>query len=436
MTTHAAKLTAPAGARAPGRAARTGRPGSDPVVPRRVPAATDSALWRTAGLRTLFAASTSARLANEAARVALVLLVLDRTGSPVLAGAAVAAMTLPALVTGPVIGAWLDRTQHRRLVFVANQVLLCLGLVGLLLLTGHAPVPLVLLLALAAGTTSPVLTGGFTGLVAPLVPPHLLRRAYGAEATSYNVAGVAGPALAGTVSATAGPGAAVALTAVVSALALLAVLRVPMPPADGRHDRGLARTVADGLALLFRTPALRSVTTTTTLAFAGMGAMPVAFPLLAAHFGAGPAAGGLLFSTFAVGALAGSLLVAARTPRTGPLRLTFAGVAALGLGWAALAFVPSLPIAVAVIALTGAVEGPVLASTLTVREMWSPARMRTQVVTTAASLKFGGFALGSAVAGAAAAYGGVRTAVLVAAGFHALGVVAGLAVAGRLLRRS
>jgi MFS family permease len=90
-------------------------------------------LWRTPGLAVLFTASTTARLANEAARVAVVLLVLDRTGSPALAGALVAALTLPSLVTGPLLGAWLDRTRHRRTAFVANQVLLPCVLVGLLL---------------------------------------------------------------------------------------------------------------------------------------------------------------------------------------------------------------------------------------------------------------------------------------------------------------
>src|SRR5947209_4135997 len=86
-----------------------------------------------------------------------------------------------------------------------------------------------------AGLTLPVLTGGFTGLIAPLVPPPLLRRAYGAESTSYNVAGVAGPALAGAVSAWS-PTAAALLCVGLSTVALVAVLRVPMPvpaaPAD------------------------------------------------------------------------------------------------------------------------------------------------------------------------------------------------------------
>ena len=244
-------------------------------------------LWRAPGLRTLFTASTTARLANEAARVAVVLLVLERTGSPALAGTVVGALTLPSLVTGPLLGAWLDRTRRRRGAFVANQLLLLGGLLGLLAATGSAPHGVVLALALVSGLAAPVLTGGFTGLIAPLVPAALLRRAYGAEATSYNVAGVTGPALAGALAGFAGAGTAVAVAAGLSAVALAAVLRVPMPPPLLSSPRSLLRTVGDGLSLLVRTPALRSVTTATTLAFAGMGAMPVAFPLLAEELGAG-----------------------------------------------------------------------------------------------------------------------------------------------------
>jgi MFS family permease len=397
----------------------------------------DERLWRAPGMRRLFTASTTARLANEAARVAVVLLVLERTGSPALAGAVVGALTFPALVTGPLLGAWLDRTRRRRRAFVANQLLLLVSLTALLAVTGDVPTGVVLGLALLGGLTAPVLTGGFTGLIAPLVPARLLRRAYGAEATSYNVAGVTGPAMAGTLAGLFGAGTAVAVAAGLSALALVAVLRVPMPnPALAAGAPTLWRTVVAGLQLLVRTPALRSVTAATTLAFAGMGAMPVVFPLLAVELGAGAAAAGLLFSTFALGALAGSLVIASRTPRTGPMRLAFLGIAGMGAAWAALAFAPNLPLAVAVIAVAGALEGPVLASTLAVRELWSPASMRTQVVTTAASLKFGGFALGSAGSGAAVAAHGVTGGLTVAATAQVVGIAVGLLAAGpSLLRR-
>ena len=389
-------------------------------------------LWRTPGLAVLFTASTSARLANEAARVALVLLVLDRTGSPSLAGGLVAAMTLPALVTGPFLGAWLDRTAHRRSAFVANEVLLTAALVGVLLAAGRGPGWLVVALGGLAGVTLPVLTGGFTGLIAPLVPAALLRRAYGAESTSYNVAGVAGPALAGAVSAVS-PAAAAVVCVGLSCVALVAVVRVPMPAPSGVTG-GLVRTVLGGLRHLARTPALRSVTVATTLSFVGIGAFPVVFPALAVDVGAQRAAAGALFSGFAVGALLGSVVVAARAPRTGPLRLALLGISGLVLVFAALAAAPSLAVALALVVLAGIFEGPVLSSTLTVREQHSPAAMRTQVVTTAASIKFGASALGAAVGGHVVASTSGRTGMQLVAAMQVAGVLVGaLALGGPAL---
>lgn len=384
-------------------------------------------LWRTTGLGVLFTASTTARLANEAARVAMVLLVLERTRSPALAGAVVAASTLPSLVTGPLLGAWLDKTPHRRRAFAGNQVLLLGALGGMLLATGHAPSYAVVLLGLVAGLTSPVLTGGFTGLIAPLVPAPLLRRAYGAEATSYNVAGVAGPALAGAVTAAFGATWAVAVTAALSLAALAAVLRVPMPaPVVDATAPGLLRTVSIGLRHLALTPPLRAVTVTTTLSMGGLGALPVVFPLLAEDLGVHASASGYLFSTFAVGALAGSLAIASRSPRTGPMRMAFLGVAGLAVAFTAVALAPNLPTALAFILVAGALEGPVLASTLAVRELHSPDWMRTQVVTTAASLKFGAYAAGSALAGWLVGTHGPRAGLLMVAAFQLLGIALGL----------
>jgi MFS family permease len=392
------------------------RPALLPAVP----------LRRSPGLVTLFSASTTARLANESARVSMVLLVLARTSSPALAGAVVGASTIPSLVTGPLLGAWLDRTPHRRRAFAANQLLLIVSLAGLLLATGHAPSYVVVLLGLLMGLTSPVLTGGFTGLIAPLVPAALLRRAYGAEATSYNVAGVAGPALAGAVTAALGADAAVVSTAVLSLLALAAVLRVPMPPpAVDAEAPGLGRTVLGGLRHLALTPPLRSVTLTTTLSMGGIGALPVVFPLLAEDLGVHASASGYLFSTFAVGAVVGSLTVASRSPRMGPMRMAFLGVAGLGVAFTAAAAAPTLGVALACIFAAGALEGPVLASTLTVRELHSPDWMRTQVVTTGASLKFGAYAVGSAVAGWLVASHGARAGLLMVAGFQVAGIALG-----------
>jgi MFS family permease len=366
-------------------------------------------------------------LANESARVAMVLLVLERTHSPALAGAVVGASTLPSLVTGPLLGAWLDKTPHRRRAFAGNQLLLLVSLAGLLVTVGSAPSYAVVLLGLLMGLTTPVLTGGFTGLIAPLVPAALLRRAYGAEATSYNVAGVAGPALAGVVTAAFGAAWAVGGTGALAVVALVAIVRVPMPaPVVDADAPGLLGTVRVGLRHLARTPPLRSVTVTTTMSMGGLGALPVAFPLLAEQLGGHASASGYLFSTFAVGALIGSLTVASRSPRTSAMRMAFLGVAGLAVAFAAIAVAPTLPVALVCILLAGALEGPVLASTLTVRELHSPDWMRTQVVTTAASLKFGAYAAGSALAGWLVAAHGPRAGLLMVSGFQVAGIALGL----------
>jgi predicted MFS family arabinose efflux permease len=206
---------------------------------------------------------------------------------------------------------------------------------------------------------------------------------------------------------------------------LLAVLRVPMPAPDAEPG-SLVRNVLGGLRHLAMTPPLRAVTITTTLSMGGLGALPVVFPLLAEDLGVHASASGYLFSTFAVGALCGSLTIVSRAPRTGPMRLAFLGVGGLALAFTAVAVAPSLPFALACIFVAGALEGPVLASTLTVRELHSPAWMRTQVVTTAASLKFGAYALGSGLAGALVAAYGPRVGLLMAAGFQVVGIALGL----------
>ena len=65
------------------------------------------------GYLKFLSAATLARVSDEMFGVGVVLLVLDRTDSPGLAGATVAAITLPSLFSGPLLGAWLDLTGRR-----------------------------------------------------------------------------------------------------------------------------------------------------------------------------------------------------------------------------------------------------------------------------------------------------------------------------------
>src|SRR5439155_10972880 len=101
-------------------------------------ASTLGRLRRHPGYPLFWATATITRLADDMFSVGVVLLVLDRTGSAALAGATVAAVTLPSVVSGPILGAWLDRTGRRRPVMMLDQVLAATSVIGIGALAGHA----------------------------------------------------------------------------------------------------------------------------------------------------------------------------------------------------------------------------------------------------------------------------------------------------------
>ena len=377
-------------------------------------------------------AATLARLASEMFPVAAVLLVLDRTGRPGLAGAVVAATTLPAVVTGPVLGAWLDRTPRRRVALASNQVLLAVSLLGILAAAGRTPGWVLVLLATLAGVTGPLATGGYTSMIPLLVPERLLARANALEAASFNTAAIAGPAVAGTVAATAGPAGAVLAEAVLAGLALPAIARLPRIGVPAGDDPApLAAAIRQGLAHLARTPALRGVTVATAVGLGGSGLLTLAMPFWAERLGAGRAGAGYLFAALEAGAIAGALAAARPAASWPPQRVVLAGLGLFGLVVISWPLAPSFGAALGLVAVAGMVEGPAFAATFATRQRWSPPALRGQIFTTAASLKLGMFAIGSALAGPALGVAGVGGILVAAGAVQLLGVALGFVTGAR-----
>ena len=402
----------------------------------RRPATRGAGLPAQPGYRAFYLAATLARLASEMFTVAVVLLVLDRTGRPALAGAVVAATTLPSVLTGPVLGAWLDRTARRRLALASNQVLLAASLLAILATAGRGPGWVLLLLAALAGLTGPMATGGYTSMIPLLVPERLLASANALEATSFNTAAIAGPAVAGAVAAGFGPATAVLLEAALAGLALLAIAWLPRVtvPADDRAA-SLAGTIRQGLGHLARTPVLRGVTVTTAVAMGGTGLFALALPFWAEQLRAGRAGAGYLWAALEAGAIAGALAATRPAAAWPPQRVVLAGLALFGLAIAAWPLAPSFPVALALVGLAGLVEGPALAATFATRQRWSPPQLRGQIFTTAASLKIGAFAVGAALAGPTLDRAGVGGTLLTVAAVQVVAVALGLATGARGTRQ-
>jgi MFS family permease len=379
--------------------------------------------------------AVAARAGDEMSGPALLLLGLAVTGRPAAGSGLLASVTIAGAAGGPVFGALLDRARRPDLVLTGTLAAYALGIVAVQAAVGRLPAPGVTAIALAAGLFSPAVTGGWTAQLPCLVTGRELDRGSAFDALTYDAASLAGPALAAAVAAGFGARAAVLTAAALVALAVPAAWSLPRRGPSRDHDAvlGQRRRLAAGFAaILTRRPLLRA-TVTSAVSYAGIGMLLVCCPLLGVQRLGGPARGALLISALAVASLIANAILAARPGRGRPDTPVFVSTLVIGAGLAAAAVAPGW-LTLAAIALAGAGEGPQLTAVFAVRHRDTPAHLRGQVYTTAASLKIAGMAAGAALAGPLAGRS-VTACLLIAAGTElcaaAAYLVAGLTRPGR-----
>ncbi|MFL5909349.1 MAG: MFS transporter [Gaiellaceae bacterium] len=387
-----------------------------------------TALRRQPGYLRFVGAAGLARVADEMFSVGVVLLVLERTGSATFAGAVVAAITLPSLVSAPLLGAWMDLRGKRRRLMLADQVIATVVIAALVLMIGRVADPLVLLVVLLAGITWPLSFGGFTSLIPTIVPDRLLTPANAIEASTFNFAMILGPAIAGTISAVWSPSASLVTEAVLTFLAGLLILGLrSLDRAPTRRADSLGHVVRDGLRLLAVEPALRGVTIAGGLGLLGFGFLTVAFPFLCTDvLGVSRNHAGHLMAAFALGSSMGALCLVRLQRRWPSERIVLVALAIFGLLMLTWPLARTLPVALVLVAVAGVADGPGLAATFAVRQKTVPRDLQGQVFTTAAGIKVGMFALGSALAGPVVTGVGARQAIVFAACIQLLAAASGL----------
>jgi MFS family permease len=395
-------------------------------------------------LWTYLGGAAASRAGDEMTGPALLLAGFAVTGRPAAGSALLAALTIAAAVGGPLFGVLLDRSPRPDRVLALTLAAYTLGVIAVAAAVGRLPVPLVLLIALAAGLFNPAVAGGWTSQLPRIVTGPALSRGFALDAMTYSVASLAGPALAALVAAGFGARTAVIVAAALVALAVPSARSLsrypPAPSAATPHRQaapglglnrqaaprpGLNRQVAAGFAAIAtRRPLLRA-TVTSVVSYVGIGMLLVSCPVLGAQRLGGPARGALLISAIAAASLVANSVLARRhrrpdqhrrAPRGQPDARVLASTLVIGVSMAAAAVAPGW-LTMAAVALGGAGEGPQLTALFAVRHRESPEHMRGQIFTTAASLKIGGLAAGAALAGPLAGRS-VTACLLVAAGFE------------------
>jgi MFS family permease len=180
--------------------------------------------------RLLFAGRTISMVGSAMAPVALAFAVLDLTGSTTKLGIVLTARQVPTVLFLLVGGVWSDRLPRHHVLVTSNLVSgVSQAAAATLLLTGHARVWQLAVLAAANGTASAFFFPASTGVVPQTVPVDMLQRANATLRLALNATNITGAAIGGVIVGAAGPGTALAIDAASYGLAALCIGAMNLP---------------------------------------------------------------------------------------------------------------------------------------------------------------------------------------------------------------
>lgn len=368
------------------------------------------ALLRLPGMAELFLAACLSRLASRMFVLAIVLYVLERFDSPVLAGWVAFASMAPGLIISPLAGALLDRMGAAKAIVVdmAASAVLLLALAAVDI-AGLATAPLVLGLVALYSLTSPLGTAGVRVLIPRLVPKEALDLANALDTSTYALINVAGPAVTGVLFGFAG-----AQATLLTIVAFYAAASISFAPLVRRTSTAavavvvaaggsLAGDALAGVLYVVRHVSLRSLAISYALFQASWGVLVVAVPVVVVRdLGAGAFADSVVGGMWAAAGLAGGLgALWAGHLRTVGRERQFIALGALATAvaiWPVSASFGLAGLAVGLV-LVGFFEGPVDVGVLSLRQRRTDPAWLGRVLAVSMSFNMSGLPLGSALGG-------------------------------------
>jgi MFS family permease len=285
--------------------------------------------------------------------VALVILVVDLSGSASAVGGVLVARLLPTLAS-PLVGVLADRLDRRAVLVVCDlaRAGLVLGVIfaqNLLVIYG-----LVFLMGVARTLFNPTIRAAFPSVVRN----GDLTRANSLISGTFSASFMAGPALGGLLVASVGVDAAFLLDAATYLISAAFLSRIHLPRPERSEDEGFFRELRFGFEYLAgaRIPLAIVVGAFLTIVTAN-ATIPAEVFLAKGVFDAGDAGYGLLVSMWGGGMVLGSALTAVLGDRINLMLLYFLSIFATALAFAGTGVAPTFALALGALAIAGAANG-------------------------------------------------------------------------------
>ncbi len=331
----------------------------------------------------VLAAGLGSVAGSSISAVCLVWIVYEGTGSALDVGALGTSFVLASILFSVFGGTWADRYDRRRLMIGADLArALALGVVVVTLLLVGLDLPVLLGANFVVGAFTTVFSPAEQAILPALVPPEQVPDANGLVSSSRSALRFVGAAVAGAFIVTVGATVGVAVNALTFLLsaALLVGMIVPGGGRTGRArpPRSYLRDVREGFRWLGRARGFLQLTVSATFfnfCSTLIGTFAVVFATIVLHGNALVFA--FLLGAEVVGAGLGSLLVG---PTHGARRAGRAWVVPYGVASGAvallLAFLPSVPLALAAFFAFGLLAGYAGTAWLTAAQLLVPTEMQ------------------------------------------------------------
>jgi len=312
--------------------------------------------------RVFFAALAQSALGTGAAYVALLLVALDRFDSPWAIGLVLLADVVPAMLLGPLFGAFADRWSRRGCTVLAD-ILRAVAFLGLVVVDGFVGT---FLLALLAGVGTGLFTPAALAALPSLVEERRLPAATSLFGAIADFGFIAGPAIAAAVLLVGDPETILGANAVTFALSALALTMLRFgeaPPAGEREGPrpSLLRETRDGLVATAGMAGLRVILVASGAALLFGAIFNVGQPLLARdELGSSDAGFAVLVTAYGFGFIAGTLRGSQGGDVSALRRRYLTGAFLMALGFTASGLAPSVAAAVVTFLAAGYGNGMLL----------------------------------------------------------------------------
>ena len=382
--------------------------------------------------RLYFGAAVISNIGTWMQRVAQDWLVLQLTGSATALGLTVALQFLPFVLFGPWGGIAADRYSKRRLLTITQSTMGTLAfMLGVLVVTGTVQAWHVYVLAFLLGTVTAFDNPARQTFVSEIVGPERLPNAVALNSASFNLARLAGPAIAGVLIAAVGTGPVFLLNALsfVATLTALSKMRsAELAPAP--QPKGKGQLAAAVRYIARRPPLLLTVVTVFFIGTFGLN-FQLTMALFAKQvFDRGADSFGLLSSALAIGTLAGALAAARRgRPR---IRLVVGAGVAFGALEVLCGLMPSYWTFLAMLIPTGFAAMTFITAANSTMQLGATAAMRGRVMAIYMMVFLGGTPIGAPIIGVLAQAVGPRWSLL---GGGSISLIATIVIAYVIARR-